>query len=90
MTEPDLVQIAKGLETMGAKIGRTIEQRKGFYNETANSPRDRLRSGSEDVFNNLVQVPKENSRSEMETPNMRARLRRFSILVTRMTVWRRT
>jgi hypothetical protein len=75
---------------MASNIGRTIEQRKGFYNAAANSLCDRLGSGSEDVFNNLVQVPKENSRSEMETPNMRARLRRFSILVTRMTVWRRT
>ena len=90
MTEPDLVQIAKGLETMGSNIGRTIEQRKGFYNAAANSLRDRLGSGSEDVFINLVEVPKENSRSEMETPNIRARLRRFSVLVTWMTIWRRT
>ena len=37
-----------------------------------------------------VEVPKENIRSGMETPSMRARLRRFSILVTWMTVWRRT
>jgi len=49
---------------MGSNIGRTIEQRKGFYNAAANSLRDRLGSGSEDVFNNLVQVPKENSRSK--------------------------
>ena len=90
MTEPDLVQIAKGLETMGSNIGRTIDKRKGFYNAAANSLRDRLGSGSEDIFINLVEVPKENSRSGVETPNMRARLRRFSILVTWMTVWRRT
>jgi hypothetical protein len=89
VTEPDLVQIAKGLEAMGSNIGRAIVQRKGFYNAAANSLRDRLGSGSEDVFINLVEVPKENSRSGMETPNMRARLRRFSILVTWMTVWRR-
>ena len=57
MTEPDLVQIAKGLETMGSNIGCTIEQRKGFYNAAANSLRDRLGSGSEDVFINLVEVP---------------------------------
>ncbi len=75
---------------MGSNIGRTIEQRKGFYNAAANSLRDRLGSGSEDIFINLVEVPKENSRSGVETPNMRARLRRFSILVTWMTVWRRT
>jgi hypothetical protein len=60
VTEPDLVQIAKGLETMGSNIGRTIEQWKGFYNATANSLRDRLGSRSEDVFMNLVEVPKEN------------------------------
>ena len=89
MTEPDLVQIAKGLETTGSNIGRTIVQRKGFYNAAANSLRDRLGSGSEDVFINS-KSPKENSRSGMETPNMRARLRRFSILVTWITVWRRT
>ena len=90
MTEPHLVQIAKGLETTGSNIGRTIVQRKGFYNAAANSLRDRLGSGSEDIFINLVEVPKENSRSEMETPNIRARLRRFSVLVTWMTIWRRT
>ena len=90
MTEPHLVQIAKGLETTGSNIGRTIVQRKGSYNAAANSLRDRLGSGSEDIFINLVEVPKENSRSGVETPNMRARLRRFSSLVTWMTVWRRT
>jgi Tautomerase enzyme len=90
VTEPHLVQIAKGLETTGSNIGRTIVQRKGFYNAAANSLRDRLGSGSEDVFINLVEVPKENSRSGMERLICRARLRRFSILVTWMTVWRRT
>ena len=42
---------------MGSNIGGTIEQRKGFYNATANSLRDRLGSRSEDVFINLVEVP---------------------------------
>ena len=90
MTEPDLVPITKGLETMGSNIGRTIEQRRGFYNSAANSLRDQSGSGYEYLFINLVEVPKENIRSGMETPSMRARLRRFSILVTWMTVWRRT
>jgi Tautomerase enzyme len=90
VTEPDLVQIAKGLETMGSNIGRTIEQKRSFYNAAANSLRDQPGSGSEYLFINLVEVPKANIRSGMETPNMRARLRRFSILVTWMTVWRRT
>ena len=57
MTEPHLVQIAKGLETTGSNIDLTIVQRKGFYNAAANSLRDRLGSGSEDVFINLVEVP---------------------------------
>jgi len=90
VTEPHLVQIAKGLETTGSNIGRTIVQRKGFYNAAANSLRDRLGSGSEDVFINLVEGPEGEQSFGVETPNMRARLRRFSILVTWMTVWRRT
>ena len=40
--------------------GRTIEQKKNFYNAVANSLHERLGLRPEDVFINVVEVPKEN------------------------------
>ena len=40
--------------------GRTLEQKKGFYNAVADGLHDRLGLRREDVFINLVEVPKEN------------------------------
>jgi phenylpyruvate tautomerase PptA (4-oxalocrotonate tautomerase family) len=43
--------------------GRTLEQKKGFYKEVADGLHDRLGLRREDVFINLVEVPRENCRS---------------------------
>ena len=40
--------------------GRTLDQKKGFYRAVADGLHDRLGLRREDVFINLVEVPKEN------------------------------
>jgi phenylpyruvate tautomerase PptA (4-oxalocrotonate tautomerase family) len=40
--------------------GRTLEQKKGFYKAVADGLHDRIGLRREDVFINLVEVPKEN------------------------------
>ncbi|GLI95430.1 tautomerase family protein [Methylocystis echinoides] len=41
-------------------VGRSVEQKKSFYRAVAEELHSRLRLRSEDIFINLVEVPKEN------------------------------
>ena len=64
VADPEYVGITRTVDAIfiqiSMNVGRTIEQKKGFYKKVADELNERLGVRREDVFINLVEVAKEN------------------------------
>jgi phenylpyruvate tautomerase PptA (4-oxalocrotonate tautomerase family) len=64
VVDPEYVGITRTVDAIfiqiSMNVGRTIEQKKGFYKKVADELNERLGVRREDVFINLVEVAKEN------------------------------